>query len=954
MVNLGGLGVLWWGFESEEASATGGNESSVVTPSTTGGPLAETLPAEVGDVLPSTPSPFQGAEPTKARGAGTEVTEASGATRYLSGRVVDDRRYPRDGVEVLVIRNDLPVGRARTAGGGRFRVAAGPVPEHREDPILIHAADPRVGAVVVRRYFPEGGSAKDVGTLVLGEAHDLHVLVVKAGAPVPGARVVCCSQGQALQERAADASGEVVFRHLPSAASWHVFATDPRGARGVARAPLPREEPGPLEVTLLDGHDLRVTVVDAKSGTPIAGARVVPWTMSAPGQFGFLRMVTGAPPPRTDTQGATVVRAIQAWDSPFIEVRATGFFGPGRSRFVSIGRGQKHRRVALEPVRRVSWPVSSGELPSPTDGEVIRFRQTAGTFERYFPNEGRMSDGRIVVEGFEAGSWSAMAVAPDGGLAPVFISSGDDTGPETTFRIPRRVEVVVRDTAREPVRGMVIEVRKQGRLIPPHAATDGEGRALLDGFWGELVDVYMGSFSGSRQPAVLLGTLDLERGDGKLEVEIGAERIVVLDVSIDGERRLPATFDISVSNGHTGLIEEDAARGTVRFAVRPHDPAEPMSVTMSAPDSSSLTATIPLRSPGEEIRLPMALAGATTLLVELIAPQDSYCMLSHQRWDEKTGTWISLGQLIGLNGREEIHALPKGRYRILDVPSGVTTEDIEVSGGAGVLETRLDLSQVGWVRGQVLLPESADPRQTRIRCSGEGIAFVDKPTRHDGGFAVRVPGGRPVKLSAWHPLSRPHPERAAVTLTGPRDDILLELLGRSRARFRTRSQLSSYHLLYEKHRVLLYRGEPGGVPLAEHALVPEDGALVFGGFEPGTYTLWIDVPTHTPLILRDVTLGEGETDLGTLTLDPGIAVRVGIPTEPGATAPRITISAESRQDPVYHRHTNSYGETEAVLQGLGPGRFKVRIGLIKGDPQETVHEITVDGNSDVRLLFDPR
>jgi hypothetical protein len=240
----------------------------------------------------------------------------------------------------------------------------------------------------------------------------------------------------------------------------------------------------------------------------------------------------------------------------------------------------------------------------------------------------------------------------------------------------------------------------------------------------------------------------------------------------------------------------------------------------------------------------------------------------------------------------------------------------------------------------------------KVRASGAGIGN-DAAVRADGTFRLRVPGDRVVKLSVSHPLCKPHPMRGSVTLTGPRDDLLLELVGEPRARFSTRARFPSVSYVV-KHRALLYRGEPEGPPLSEHVVLPEGNTFVFGGFEPGTYTLWIDYRDHAPLILRNVILGEGETDLGEIPFDRGASVRVAILTKPGTTAPRISVAAWAQQAPTYDRSTSSDGEAEAVLQGLGPGRFKVRIGLNADRPRETEHEITVDSNSDVHLTYDAR
>jgi hypothetical protein len=754
-----------------------------------------------------------------------------------------------------------------------------------------------------------------------------------------------------LSELVADASGEVVFRQLTEGSiRWQILASSARGSRGTALISLPRRDPGPLVLELGTGRDVRVTVVDAESGAPIAGAKVVPWTRM-PGSPPVALLAE--PPPRpTDTDGVTLVRGVRAWDE--LDVTAPQHRGRTDVERVHIERDAVDVRVELAPSRRVSWPVIPGELPVPPDGEVIQFRSFSSMHPVDPPAVGRISGGRLVLEGLAPANWLALAVAPSGGLARVSIRDGSDTGAEISFRRPRRVEVRVRDSLREPVSGLAVDARDEGNNpMTPHSVTDAEGRAVLEGFWGGRVGICWRPIRAPHWRGILIGTVDLDPGDAQLDLEIGREQTVVLDVSIDGRRRLPATFDIRVGDSYPESLEEDAERGTVRFVMRSYDTTGKSTVTMNARGFQRLSARVP-RSPfGEEVRLPMALTSSVTLKIEVIPAPDHWYALTCERWDEWRRVWAFSDSPVrrSVDIYEAIGLAP-GRYRVLDRMSGIFTEDFEILAGGGILEIRIDLSRTCWVKGRVTLPGGADPLAAKVRASGAGIGN-DAAVRADGTFRLRVPGDRVVKLSVSHPLCKPHPMRGSVTLTGPRDDLLLELVGEPRARFSTRARFPSVSYVV-KHRALLYRGEPDGPPLSEHVVLPEGNTFVFGGFEPGTYTLWIDYRDHAPLILRNVILGEGETDLGEIPFDRGASVRVAILTKPGTTAPRISVAAWAQQAPTYDRSTSSDGEAEAVLQGLGPGRFKVRIGLNADRPRETEHEITVDSNSDVHLTYDAR
>jgi hypothetical protein len=227
--------------------------------------------------------------------------------------------------------------------------------------------------------------------------------------------------------------------------------------------------------------------------------------------------------------------------------------------------------------------------------------------------------------------------------------------------------------------------------------------------------------------------------------------------------------------------------------------------------------------------------------------------------------------------------------------------------------------------------------------------------RPDGRFKILVPGDRPVTVRAWHPILVAGP-RGSKVISSPVEDILLELVLETSARFIV--EPAPKPTLHSEIRVLLYEGLAEGPPVSEHvALIGEDGSIRFGGFKPGSWTLWIDVPDYAPLTLRDVALGAGQTDLGLAPLSRGSSVRVTVLTGPNVSVPRIGVFAFHQDAPQYTRGMNSRGGApEAVLHGLGPGRFKVRFSTIMGGGGNRNREetIVVDGKNDAQLTLDLR
>ena len=154
-------------------------------------------------------------------------------------------------------------------------------------------------------------------------------------------------------------------------------------------------------------------------------------------------------------------------------------------------------------------------------------------------------------------------------------------------------------------------------------------------------------------------------------------------------------------------------------------------------------------------------------------------------------------------------------------------------------------------------------------------------------------------LAVRHPLLRPDAASAALVLEGPQSGLRVRLVAGATARFTlpgvkaARSEFPGIGGL----KVVLFAGAPEGKPLMECDTQPADEAWVFGGFEPGTFTLWIDTGSTAPLVLRGVVLGEGVTDLGALETSPGTTVRVRVKTKEGTAAPRLSVWAVHQGEP---------------------------------------------------------
>ena len=148
-----------------------------------------------------------------------------------------------------------------------------------------------------------------------------------------------------------------------------------------------------------------------------------------------------------------------------------------------------------------------------------------------------------------------------------------------------------------------------------------------------------------------------------------------------------------------------------------------------------------------------------------------------------------------------------------------------------------------------------------------------------------------------------------------------------------------------------------GTAESEHQGVLEGERLRFGGFKPGVWTVWIDLPSEghaavAPAVMRDATLGEGRTDLGTLRFESGSRVLLRVRVNEGRPAIPVRATATRLDGPPYDR--SNRGSPDAI-GGLGPGRFRIRMQADVGSSSPSVEEDReVDGEHDIEVTLDLR
>jgi len=534
----------------------------------------------------------------------------------------------------------------------------------------------------------------------------------------------------------------------------------------------------------------------------------------------------------------------------------------------------------------------------------------------------------------------------------------------------RTITVRVSDHRGEPLAGQVVTAANQGnnQLTAP-VETGADGVAVISGLYGGLANVSVAPAGtpGARSEA---GAIDLEQGDGALEYEAAEVLRATLRIIADGAPGLPPAIRVWPAR----IESKDPQTSLVTVAFRLAGEATELATSVNAPGYSAAQLAL-TRALGVSGAAPLdvIMTRSGALLVEVQRAEGTAIRLVPERQDEG-GQWKKDSPFEHQypnadDGRFRFDSLTAGRYRVRDAESGAATEIVYVDPALGDARATLDLTRHGLAQGTVIGPDGFDLSAARVIVAGADTLVADNAWQvipgapkgsiavgRDGAFSLPVSLDRPVVLRAWHPVLAPAAEGGELRIDGPRDGIRLRLVEGPTCEwtmpkgFAGRQRTSVRVLLYRDHA----RAELG----SEHVAERSEGRARFGGFVPGTYTLWIDLDGQfAPLVLNDVVLGEERTDLGGVPFTAGSAVRVILRPQSGASPPRIFVSAFSEETAVdgsalYNRQLNSRGEAEVVLAGLGAGTFSVRVGSIGAGDLMPIRVITLDGQRDEVIEID--
>jgi RNA polymerase sigma factor (sigma-70 family) len=637
--------------------------------------------------------------------------------------------------------------------------------------------------------------------------------------------------------------------------------------------------------------------------------------------------------------------------------------------------------------RVVRWKILAGDVPTPATGSVLPVEaDSRGGALPWGLKSVRVDGDDLIAEEIDSGIIRGFAVAPDGSRARLVALNADARGDDTKFLRERRIVVTLRETDGSPAAGVALALRDEGNnVIRSGVATDAAGRAEFAGLSPTQGRVLV--FDGTSFVTRWLGTLDVRDHDVQVTWTLPASRDVTLRISVDGERRIPAGLRITSIVGISDLQDDESA-ATVRLRVRPPREGAACVLAISADGRGPTSCVIPAgHGPATvDVAIPrgatfvgrvLAPAGTPVRVNAIHGPRTRLNVVLEQHFE--TGMrWARIypGAVFTTDGVEpdaggmvRFTLLRLGTYRLRDETTGaISTEADLTEDGSESQPIVLDLSRAGVLRGRV---EADDADVTGACVLVDGVADPvtgDANTRSvqvsaaDGSFETWVPGGRALHLRVEHVLLRPDGARGAADVTGPTDGVVLRLVRGPTISFRVPGVVLSEQ--FRSLKVQFFRGEPSGTPAFTKNVVSNGDGYRFGGIDPGTWTLWIDVPERAPKILRDVVLADKSIDLGDVVPDAGLSLRVKIATFPDEAVPRIGVSVTRKDGPRFFRDAISRGESEVVVKGLVPGTYEVAVypqnGTFSSDfmtsdvPPYMHRTVVVDASSPTTIDYSPR
>lgn len=945
----------------------------------------------------------------------------------MVGRVLDERRLPVAGATVALRRSGSPeVVVAKTGSDGQFEIVA-PLTPFELGPLrstlFVTTDDRRVGFALA--WAGEGRRAggqilAQLEPILLEPCGRLQVAVRDSDGPVDGATVeLRLPHGSsALATAASDANGRATIDPAPVGEFvLYVF----KAGRGRAEVEAKIASGATLEsvVELRKLRTLAVRIVDAADGAPIPGASL---TLSRnakgsnPGPFPNLHRdePVVAASPVTDADGRIELRDLEAGEEIEIHVQADHFDeevamgipiarpsrdgrkpakNPYESSFVSADDGS----VELELVRRVArtlrYRVDRGSGPIPVVGtrfDVELLGEPRGCIGPGgpMPTKGGVLRDDVLEVDVETRPW--MGARPDGpepacfggwafaegGAVVALIASQTGEGKARFFSgAALTVTLLGPDGAPLADRRVYASLEGSSENQSQFARwlwTDANGAARFDrlcaGRW------YLQAEGTQR-------IVELKEGGVAVPLTAPRPQEIVLQFTVDGERRLPTHLNCWTDDEQTQERREDPVKGDVHVFVLPALYERERRVGVYDPKWGRLEFPLPPpTADGTPTLLPVAVRKQERgSLVAQIRGGDESMRFAAERLDPVRGEFVADPPHANVqrprgerNCTLTLTDLDPGTWRLTVPATPFRSEPVRVVGGGPAPSLEFDLTNAASVGVIWAVPdgESRDflevgpmsaARSWRTWRDWESEWPLPRSDEEHGGYEtthqLSFDRRTPPKLDARHPYLVPSKWNDAIDLTKPRTAITLHMefgplltmtpefpdgVARTGGAFVTLADPKA-------------PGAAGDAADVRRALRRDD-TFAMAPPAAGERRVLIDPIVAAPVELASVVFDGGPRDLGSIRFARGSTLRVHARVTAPFAAPSVSARATRIDGLAYERASSTRERLSApcdpVIRGLGAGLFRVEVESGAGIHRSPwTAEVRLDGEHDAEVTI---
>jgi hypothetical protein len=912
------------------------------------------------------------------------------------------------------------VGPAATTGAdGSFRIEL-PAKEADEEPeddglyplfsFLVTTPDRKVGSATERLPLKDEGRRETPlrEAIVVAPGGRLVAEVRDGEGPVPGATLELRGSRDlwTIASALIDPDGHAILDPAPIG-DFDLFVKQSGRGRATVGAKVEPEKKFEAHVKLRKLRTLAVDVVDRESGEPIAGASLSVMRLKESSDSRGRASLQWyedfvAEPRRSDAHGHLELRDLEEESVLCLTPRAPHYVEivPDRSvppglggrnsspidlpwKQVSADAGSIRIEMARPRIQTLRWKIVPGSAPTPPDGTALNLEwvDTSAPRRRLASDARRavVRDGTIGVDleiqpsyGLQnclsQDSPTGWAVSPDGSIAVLALPRGSDNG-IASFAPTATLTVKVRTSDGTPYIDELVSVGLEsfdGGIASPRATrlwTDGSGVVsfppLVAGRW----DVAAGA---------AWRVVELSGRDRSVDLDLPPTTEVVLAITLDGERRLPARWWLWTEGERESKRREDPERGEIHVVVARPSPGHELQLRYSSIDSESIERRFVL-PPGPDplvVPIPLRKRGSCDAIARVRGFGRLEAFILLERLDEASGRFVRSTPDVffqpdsrGYPPEQHLKGLQPGTWRLAFPEMALHGAPGLVVDGGPPAELELDLSRLTPVsilwkfpageNGDFLGLETPGPRYPpnhRRYEEEEWPLAKEEPERE----RLCVDRTAPPTLIVRHPYLVGTKWNDAIDLRNPRTTMTLHVEPGPLLSFTPEFE-RDVPFAYGAFVTLADRDDATKAPETRKALLRGD-TFAMAPPAAGRYRVLIDPVTAAPVELEEVALDGGPRDLGPICFAPGTTLHVHARATAPFAPPRLIARATRIDGLAYERASSMRWSArhpcDSEIGALGRGRFHITLERVDRSSVQTrtwTTEVEVDGVHDAKV-----